>query len=668
MKILIVCIFIWIFLNLIRHTKNENEPFTNIFFNDEPSLFNTTTKDSNDVVRREMEKRYRSPKIILRNIKGKRKMMNTNPNYVYSPLTGSKIPVEKFTHNNMKPYFGGKLKQNMSTDIYESKLENFTGVSKNNFKKNEEKCFGDLHKNVNDYQPAYMTQYDRMEKPKVQNNVLPMKQVRVGPGFNSENKYDSSPSGGYQQTDLAYNANMYKSVDDLRVKSNPKVTYDGVIVEGHKEYTRGKFEPLNKNRVERVYNQSHENLLKTTGAYRKPAMKPCQEVKKTNRQETVQEYKGIPHDPTKSKYDASQVSGPVKKTILEEFGLRNLNVFEGKKSADDYGKKNIQVYQNERDITSTKTRNGNVTTLIKSLIAPIQDILKPTQKEYLVESKRDFGGNVNGPNKLTIYDPNGVARTTIKETTIHDNTTGNMKVNSSSIVYDPSEVAKTTVREALENYTNDINLKGSLKPRVHDPDDKTSTTIRETTENSERDGNVSFVQHSDGYRNAEFEAKNTNKEITSDLDYYGMPENENGDGYMSANFEAKSTYKELLADHEYTGNGKSDVLATESYESIYNAVINDVREGLLEGREPTNSSVKINTGKDNMNLTKEKNECMVKSTRNLNNHDKLLVQPPSKEFVNIKKFSNEYESNRLDDTLVSALKSNPYSQSLHSAV
>ena len=168
MKILIVCIFIWIFLNLIRHTKNESEPFTNIFFNDEPSLFNQTTKDSTNVVRKEMEKRYRSPKIMLRNIKGKRKMMNTNPNYVYSSLTGSRIPVENFTHNNMKPYFGGKLKQNMNTNIYDSKLENFTGVSKNNFKKNEEKCFGDLHRNVNDYQPAYMTQYDRMEKPKVQ--------------------------------------------------------------------------------------------------------------------------------------------------------------------------------------------------------------------------------------------------------------------------------------------------------------------------------------------------------------------------------------------------------------------------------------------------------------------------------------------------------------------
>ena len=42
------------------------------------------------------------------------------------------------------------------------------------------------------------------------------------------------------------------------------------------------------------------------------------------------------------------------------------------------------------------------------------------------------------------------------------------------------------------------------------------------------------------------------------------------------------------------------------YESIYNAVINDVREFFSKGREPTNSSVKINTGKDNMNLTKEK--------------------------------------------------------------
>ena len=78
-----------------------------------------------------------------------------------------------------------------------------------------------------------------------------------------------------------------------------------------------------------------------------------------------------------------------------------------------------------------------------------------------------------------------------------------------------------------------------MKPRVHNPNDKTSTTIRETTENSKRDGNVSVVQHGDGYRNAEYNAKNTNKEMTSDSDYYGMPENENGDGYMSANLKQK---------------------------------------------------------------------------------------------------------------------------------
>ena len=51
--------------------------------------------------------------------------------------------------------------------------------------------------------------------------------------------------------------------------------------------------------------------------------------------------------------------------------------------------------------------------------------------------------------KPIVYDPNDVARTTIKETLIHNNRKGNVKGPNKLTVYDPNDVAKTTIKETL---------------------------------------------------------------------------------------------------------------------------------------------------------------------------------------------------------------------------
>ena len=242
-----------------------------------------------------------------------------------------------------------------------------------------------------------------------------------------------------------------------------------------------------------------------------------------------------------------------------------------------------------------------------------------------------------------------------------------MKVVPTSIVYDPKEVAKVTLKETMKDYVNNTNIKGAMKPTIYDPDDTAKTTVREMTENAERDGNVSAVQQGDAYKTTEYSAKNTNKEMTSDNDYYGMPENADGNGYETANFEAKNTNKEMLSDNDYMGVSKNDVDKAMSYEAIYNSVINDVNESLLQGREPTNSSVKVANGKDAMKVTKEKNDCHLKTYRSVNNYDKITSVTPSKQMINMKHTKSEVESDRLDRVLVAEFEKNPYTQSLHSS-
>lgn len=637
------------------------------FFNDLPEIYKFNTNDVTRTMRDEMNRRYTNENIILRNIKS-RKMQSSQQNdggYFVSPLTGEKMLIEEFTHNNMKPFFGGSLKQNMKFDLYDSKLENFTGVSKSRCDKDSVRCFSDIKSTNKDFDPAYVTQRERMVVPTIKNNVLPTEPVRVGPGFDPNNKFAYEPTGGLQQTDIAYESGMFKSVDDLRSKSNPKVTYDGQLLYGQKGSERAEVKEIAKNRVERFYEQDHEDLLKTTGAVSKEKMRPCFEEKPTKRQTDVQEYKGAAYA-RGSGNDAQNVpknSGPVKKSFLSSFGLRNLVNSKVSNKDDDYGKKNIKIYTNGKDLTTVKARQGNISSLIKSMITPIQDALQPTTKEFTVNTARSFPGNINGPNKLTTYDPTGVARTTIKETTIHDTTTGNMRVDPTVVVYDPKDVARTTLKQTLENYSNDINLKANNKPAITHVGPIDHTT-RELTENAMRDGNVaSTVQHGDGYRNSTFNAQSTHRETTSDNDYYGMPESENSDGYKSSKVEAKTTQKQFTSDNEYTGN-KGDNTQPESYEAIYNSVINDTNEQLLEGRNPTQSSVKLTTGVLGIKNTKDRFDCGLRSARDTANYQPR-VEGPRIDMIKMRDFkkSSDIETG-LDISVIDQLSDNPFAISI----
>ena len=71
--------------------------------------------------------------------------------------------------------------------------------------------------------------------------------------------------------------------------------------------------------------------------------------------------------------------------------------------------------------------SSNVSSIVKANVAPIMDALKYSMKEYTVESERGVGNpSIQIPSKSTTYDPdNHIMKTTIKETTIHDNETIN---------------------------------------------------------------------------------------------------------------------------------------------------------------------------------------------------------------------------------------------------
>lgn len=656
-----------------------------------------------------------------------------------SQLTGGKV---EFSHNNMQPFLRKGVTQNTNIESYlTSKFESFTGSDPFYKPKQERSAIFDPTKNLGNVCGTPIqtdTFQDRMVAPLVQNNVLPFQQVRVGPGMGQG--YTATPKGGLQQFEVQDYARP-KTVDELRVGSNPKVTYDGRVVDGQKGRNMGKIGKVNKNRVDTFYKQGPERYLKTTGAWLRDKQRPQTEAKETARQTSSREYAGA----------AYQNVGDQKRAAVRDPHRNQLAPFENANASlgymlnpgkQDYGKASIQVYANERDITTTRTRTGNITSIVKALIAPIEDLVKISKKEYLTEHPRSFGSvqpampekmsvydpndvmrttlketmlnesqkvNLAGPIKLTVYDPNNLPPTTLKETLLHDSESLNFRPaapskitvydpndvlrttlketllhnadmpmikgdRSMGVVYDPKVKARTTGRETLEDPDDGMNLSSIRKNQtVYDPNDVTRTTLKETMIDAVREaGNVYNPEMvAGGYENEEFDAPTTQRELQHD-EYMGNPNQPEGDAYQIIDATPKETQKECLVDIEYYGNAADQQSkGTMSYEDAYNSIVNELREEVLQGREPTRTGQKVSAGRDHVAQfdMNRKIECDVVAPREFNNADRITNNEPDiTKIGSITRRPNMYDiDDRLDEDLLQAFKDNPFTQSLNSS-
>ena len=414
----------------------------------------------------------------------KQKDESLGPQMVYSPLLGKMVRPDEFVHNNMIPFIKSRNAQSTNPEAFQNQLERFTGVSEHYKPKRETPNFFTPQKDVGNVygaQHAVDFEHERMPVPTAHKNVLPFKQERVGPGLGLG--FTTEPKGGFHQYEARDYA-MPKTVDELRVKSNPKVTYEGRVVDGQKGAERGKIGRVAKNKVDTYYKQTPDMYLKTTGAFLKEKQNPKVNAKATHRQSTTRGYKGIGYDKGKQERIRSKVQEPFRQQ-LDKLNKGHANAeYKGRGENFDHGKKSIMVYANERDTTAEKTYEGNVTSLVKALMAPFDDIFRFNRKEYLVDNARSYGQmHAQIPSKQPVYDPNDVARTTVKETTLSEAEMMNLRGYNKGIAYDPNDVARTTVKETTLNEAERMNLKGPVKALVYDPNDVARTTVKETTLN-----------------------------------------------------------------------------------------------------------------------------------------------------------------------------------------
>jgi hypothetical protein len=410
---------------------------------------------------------------------------------VRSLLSGVEVNQKDFTHNNMTPYFRGNMKQNTDPNANNGMFERF-GVGVAEIKrKTEMKGMFVPETNVNVFDDTSLDSVrDRMVGSKIKNNVLPFDQVRVGRGL--DQGYNGDPVGGFQQVNMRDYVKP-KTIDDLRVGGNPKVTFEGRVVDGQKGKNRGVVGEVVQNKQSTFFENNPDRYFKTTGAYTKDKQRPEFEVKETNRL-NPQPYTGGAFANEKGSEQRPAVQNPLR-NILKNFQNANLSLVGiGKGARDDHGKASVQVYGNERDVTTTRVHKSNITTLVKAFVAPMQDIMKHGRKEYMVDNGREYGHlSAQIPTKQSVRDPNDVVRTTIKQTLIHDEVAGmtNMRGPTKLTVYDPNDVTRTTIKQTTLNDIQNANIRGgAFKSTVYDPNDVTRTTVKQTTIHDSEAANV----------------------------------------------------------------------------------------------------------------------------------------------------------------------------------
>lgn len=410
-------------------------------------------------------------------------------------LTGNPVDRQSFFHNNMTPFFGGTAKQNVEDTANQTLLETFTG-NDSTYQSKVELKRDDLFQPVANLANVYGMQnldgynLDRYVVGNIRNNQSPVEPIRVGPGLNQG--FTAEGSGGFQQANTL-DFVQPKTVDELRVKTKPKVSYEGVVIPGSGVSKPGKVGTVAKNQPDRFYVNSPDRLFTTVGATTGPAQRPAIDVKFTNRKTTELKTRigsaapaAIGSQPQlKPKFrNSSRVNhggaGPRNQNAQGQWGISGPN----NAIPNDYGRGSFKARPNMRAISGPKMQVTNLSAPNKSNRAPQNPNIKHTRKNNVVGNNRWAGNFQNtGPTKAKVYDPNDVPRTTIKEQNVDNTHVGYFQNTgpNKGTVYDPNDVLRTTIKEQnIDNsHVGYFQNTGPTKATVYDPNDVLRTTIKE---------------------------------------------------------------------------------------------------------------------------------------------------------------------------------------------
>jgi len=398
-----------------------------------------------------------------------------NPNYlsgdtVVSPLSGQVMSSKDFVHNNMQPFYGGRVKQNVNVDTNVSILDSYTGSGSTQINKREVESMFDSNKSPfgNPFGMEDNTDFfqSRMEDPAMRrrDGERPFEPVKVGAAIGE--KFGATGKGGFQQYEVnEHMINNIRRTDDLRTADNPKLSYKGTVVRGQQFIGKSMENPgeVRKYRPDGFYvDQEGERFV---GAFseesQRETARPVQVMPYTTRTDTTSELIG---PAASQEFGENYVTGSYRTPMHQQFGgagMRNADMTtytsaNTDAAENDYGKSGYEVRPNERYYTVDRVMGLNVTPAdTQANTVHYADDSRPTRREETSGNIRQTGtpvGYAGGAPAITVWDPTDVARTTVKETTVKWDYRGIAAPADGPTrltVYDPDDIARPTQKAQI---------------------------------------------------------------------------------------------------------------------------------------------------------------------------------------------------------------------------
>lgn len=343
----------------------------------------------------------------------------------FTSLTGELRNVRDMKHANMKPFFGSTVKQSSGEyDRHEGVIDHKMG--RNTYDKSKRAVAPLFKPNPNMSWNSGTPNFNETIKNHIvpslrQNNTKPFEEVRVGPSLNRDGD-NVLGEGGFNSGLVGRDSWLPKTVDDLRVKTNQKESFKGVVLGGKYNVTnRGILGKTEKYLPDTYYVNTPERYFTTTGIEKAPTKRAVNVFKDTNRLETTNEHFGGTNRISESSYVKQQYQQP-KRPVLDPYIKQTSNLY-GPYHDDSKESKRIQTYEgsvlanNRSTNTELGDKFGMFSTAVKAMVAPVVDMIRPTRKSNMVGAVRSSGNPQSNVPSHSVYNPNDKTRTTIREMT-----------------------------------------------------------------------------------------------------------------------------------------------------------------------------------------------------------------------------------------------------------
>jgi hypothetical protein len=373
------------------------------------------------------------------NMVTKREQVSNEQTEFYS-LTGEKVAGSYFSHNNMVPFFGAKMRtQNAGANANEGILDNYTGsgsqtISKKEqaplFAPNDNQNWATGAPNMNDFYQSRVNKSMRMA------NTKPFEEERVAPGLGLG--YTNNGAHGFNSGMMARESWMPKTADDLRVATNPKSS--GHVLLGHEGpayssikniATTEQMGIMEKNRPETTTEMGQDRWFTTTGAVKGEMLHSIPIDRHVTRPETTVSYSGAAGSQNPSTYVPGEYM-PSHNVELGAVPIAGANANGRNHATDaDYGIKSKKAYPNNRTSNTQTGYFGMVGSSIGAVVAPLLDALRPSRKQNVIGNLRPYQNPGTTVPSSYIFNPADRPSTTIRETT--ENSKNHLNVNANQL-------------------------------------------------------------------------------------------------------------------------------------------------------------------------------------------------------------------------------------------